>query len=1598
MVLKFLLGISLVGVFCSQVGGLTKDQVINNVGGYQMERDSIYMIMAPRKVRPNQVYQVFCTILKLEYGPLNVRISITKDNVEYAEMKLGFDQPGSRIMQLYMPANAQAGNYQLRAEGTLMDGDGSGYIFINTTDLAFEPKQASLFIQLSKPIYKQQQTVQFRVIPILPNLMPKYGSMTIYVLDPTGFPVRRWLGLQTNAGGFVSQSFQLSDQPNYGNWTIQVDAHGYTYNKSFQVEEYWDVRFDINVTVAPYIFDNMQSVSGSIMSNITTGKPVVGQADILLTIIPPKRYPYLTNPMQIDNQMDQYPQIYKAFDYFRGQIGFSFTREEILHKAQQMWPVTQDLIDFELMFNVTAKDWYFNMTQKAFASTVIVNPNVKLIWIGDAVRTFKPDSVLTAHVAVMRFDGTPVLTNDPVLLTKRFTYRTGGGAGGLNQEPEQKIPLNGIASFDIALNREVDKVELTATWNNDPRTQIILRATRYYSPSESYITVRTSTENPQVNEYMVFHVRTSMYVPKVYYQVVASGNILIGDELEMISRYKTFAIALSRDMIPMARMVVYYLESTLEEVVVDSLNFFVNGTRSNVVNIVINRGQDFTRDTIQINALADPGSYVAISAMPNELYIRGLNDGLTENNLIDELMTYDMPAKGSYRLLWRLSETEYQYKFFTATGYGIDANTTFRDAGLLVLSDASMPRINNECDRSNGFLPCFDGTCYHVNLTCNGVFDCPNDWADEQGCVVEDPRYNNRIMNMIERVSRYLRFYEESSWAWQEQFVKPDGQVQIRLNVSKYPLSWVINGLSISRDNGLGLMQRPIKYDATRYMYIIVESPDLIVRGEQIGVRVTVFNYWYNDDYLEVLITMHDGGEDYSFVWVEEMGITKAYNPKTVPGDHQTLVFLEPGESKDIMMPIVSSKVQGEITFTVSASCFMERDSFTKTVRIQPDGVMNYYHTPYLVDMIRYGSETIPDLQIEVPDQFVVPEVRYHLYVPGSANARLSLFGDVVTPGFFKDYLTAESIFLKPYGGGEMNMFNFAYNLLTLRFKKANQQLSPETLKTSLSLMNIGLQRQLSYMKDDGSFKMFRDDENSSTVWLTAFVAKTFHEARFGEWERDMFIPVELINAMVVWLCSQQNETGAWYPTGPVYDRKLSSIQDSQNQKLYGHPIPLTAYVLIALYTIGNDLSGDALRCVDKSKQMASEYLSSVGKNTLRGEVFHLAITAYALSLSQQKSRELFDQLWVLRRTGSEFTYFADSNIPDNPSAFVNTVRYLKARLEQPNEAYAVQSTAYALMAHIIHNGMGVDTETKFQRDSMMKWLNTMRNYVGGFASTQDTLIAMEALFAYTQVDPNRNVFNMLLKAETSATPDWSSYVYMSKDNYTELQTISAQQDRVYGTVRVIAQGTGRAMMQLTTTVHVEYDNLIKKIVNDTEYFEITNDNIYFTGRNFSVMEMTPCVRWLYTDRSLEAGLTVLEVDIPTGFVVMNDTLRQFVKSGVQSNLKRAEFYDRKVVLYFSHLDTSKTCVPIRADRWYPVANMTIQHKMRVYDYYEPGMYKVAIYTTYNMFNLNICYVCGSYQCPYCPFFNVASVIKASFTLLALILGFFLKRYLLRTS
>lgn len=67
---------------------------------------------------------------------------------------------------------------------------------------------------------------------------------------------------------------------------------------------------------------------------------------------------------------------------------------------------------------------------------------------------------------------------------------------------------------------------------------------------------------------------------------MAAGNILFSDTLQMYSRNKLFSVALSREMAPSARIVAYFVAHD-GQVVADSLNFHVNGSKLHEVSLSI---------------------------------------------------------------------------------------------------------------------------------------------------------------------------------------------------------------------------------------------------------------------------------------------------------------------------------------------------------------------------------------------------------------------------------------------------------------------------------------------------------------------------------------------------------------------------------------------------------------------------------------------------------------------------------------------------------------------------------------------------------------------------------------------------------------------------------------------------------------------------------------------------------------------------------------------------------------------------------------------------------------------------------------------------
>src|SRR5262249_23978366 len=112
--------------------------------------------------------------------------------------------------------------------------------------------------------------------------------------------------------------------------------------------------------------------------------------------------------------------------------------------------------------------------------------------------------------------------------------------------------------------------------------------------------------------------------------------------------------------------------------------------------------------------------------------------------------------------------------------------------------------------------------------------------------------------------------------------------------------------------------------------------------------------------------------------------------------------------------------------------------------------------------------------------------------VPGSARAFVALTGNVLS----QTIEGLEGLLQMPFGCGEQNMILFAPDVFIARYLKESGQLKVEVLAKAEKLMLTGYQRELTYRRGDGSFSAFGDSDKEGSLWLTAFVLKTFAQAR----------------------------------------------------------------------------------------------------------------------------------------------------------------------------------------------------------------------------------------------------------------------------------------------------------------------------------------------------------------------------------------------------------------------------------------------------------------------------------------------------------------------
>ncbi|MBI3978454.1 MAG: alpha-2-macroglobulin, partial [Chloroflexi bacterium] len=242
----------------------------------------------------------------------------------------------------------------------------------------------------------------------------------------------------------------------------------------------------------------------------------------------------------------------------------------------------------------------------------------------------------------------------------------------------------------------------------------------------------------------------------------------------------------------------------------------------------------------------------------------------------------------------------------------------------------------------------------------------------------------------------------------------------------------------------------------------------------------------------------------------------------------------------------------------------------------------------------------------------------------------------------------------------------------------------------------------------------------------------------------------------------------------------------------------------------------------------------------------------------------------------------------------------------------AIETTGYATLALL---ALG----DRLNAGRAVRWLASKRNAYGGFGSTQDTVVALQAMA--TAAGSSRADVDATVRLRAGA---WQKDVRITPDNADVLQVVDVP---VGERLSVDTQGKGQVMAQTVRRYNVPAPEAAARSAFqiDVRYgagqVEV-NDLITVTAG----IEFTP-------PEPIAAGMVVLDVSVPTGFAPVSESIEAAVKRGPK--LKRFELAGRKVILYIEEmLPDDKLTVTFQARALYPVRAQAVASQ--AYSYYRP--------------------------------------------------------------
>ncbi|XP_041924560.1 alpha-2-macroglobulin-like protein 1 isoform X1 [Alosa sapidissima] len=300
--------------------------------------------------------------------------------------------------------------------------------------------------------------------------------------------------------------------------------------------------------------------------------------------------------------------------------------------------------------------------------------------------------------------------------------------------------------------------------------------------------------------------------------------------------------------------------------------------------------------------------------------------------------------------------------------------------------------------------------------------------------------------------------------------------------------------------------------------------------------------------------------------------------------------------------------------------------------------------------------------------------------VMGSARGSVSVLGDILG----RALKNIGTLLQMPFGCGEQNMAILSPNIYILQYLQNTGQLTADIKEKATNFLKSGYQRQLNYKHRDGAYSTFgRGDGNT---WLTSFVLRSFGKAKSF-----IYIDPTIILDAKNWLESRLQPDGVFHMQGKLFHNRMKGgVNDV---------VTITAYVTASMLELNISVTEKTLTYLKSSVSDLS--------NT-----YTTALLAYTFSLVGEEDirAELLKHLDSVATSEGSLLHWSQSS-------------------SERADSLAVEMSSYVLLAVLTKPTLTVADLGYASR--IVSWLVKQQNPYGGFSSTQDTVVALQALALY---------------------------------------------------------------------------------------------------------------------------------------------------------------------------------------------------------------------------------------------------------------------------